>query len=123
MNFALFIIQSGSMEPSIKIGELIIVQKKNEYFENEIITFYDETSKMYITHRIIKIDENSNFITKGDFNNLVDQNYVSSNCIVGKVIFHSKMLGFIFYKYVKFIIFLFVIIYIMISCKERRDRK
>ena len=51
--FNFYLVQSGSMEPSIMTGDIIVVKKYPEYKERETITFYDQNSKI-ITHRIIK---------------------------------------------------------------------
>ena len=110
-NVKIFVVESGSMQPTLCIDEMIIVKPDKEYKVGDIITFYDENFKGYVTHRIIDINEKNNFITKGDFNNTRDENSVVMEDIVGKVIFHSKILGYLFYKYkVITIILLFLIL-------------
>ena len=94
-----FIIESGSMKPTLKIEEMIVVKQFDEYKIDDIVTYYDEEFKGYVTHRIIEIEKNGKFITKGDFNNTYDEKSIGTNEIVGKVIFHSKILGLLFYKY------------------------
>lgn len=77
---------TGSMSPEIEAGEKIIIKKCKDYDINDIITFKD--SKGYIiTHRIISKEEDY-FITKGDYNNIEDEEKVYLNQIYGKVIYH-----------------------------------
>lgn len=62
---------SGSMEPNINIGDLIIIDTNDkDYKKNDIVTFYDEENS-FVTHRIIEINK-STIITKGDANNTSD---------------------------------------------------
>ena len=112
-NIKIFVVESGSMQPTLYIDEMIIVKPDKEYEVGDIITFYDESFKGYVTHRIIDINEMNGFITKGDFNNTRDENSVVMEDIVGKVIFHSKILGYIFYKYKVITIILLVLILIL----------
>ena len=65
-----FLVQSGSMEPAIMIGDIVVVQKQNQYFKNDVITFLNKDQRV-VTHRIIEIKETDGeiqFITKGDAN-------------------------------------------------------
>ncbi len=78
---------SGSMEPTINTGDLIITKKSKTYEVDDIITFYDESFSRYITHRIIGLNEDGSFITQGDREGQgVDTNPVYTENIVGKVI-------------------------------------
>lgn len=75
---------SGSMEPTINKGDLIIVDTKiKEYKKNDIVVFYDKEGS-FITHRIISINDKE-MITKGDNNNTEDEP-TSVNKIVGKYV-------------------------------------
>ncbi len=70
--FAILEVVSGSMEPNIHIGDLIIIDTKaNLYQKDDIVTFYDENGS-FVTHRIVSINENE-MITKGDNNNTEDE--------------------------------------------------
>ena len=85
------VVETGSMEPTINIGELIIVSSKPEYKVGDIVTIVDDEEYIY-THRIIKI-ENNMITTKGDGNNIEDE-AIDEKYVLGKVIIHSKLLGF-----------------------------
>lgn len=96
-NYVMFCVSSGSMYPTLKINDIVIVRKQKQYFIDDIITYFDESFNGYVTHRIIGI-ENGRFVTKGDSNNVVDKNSVNAEQIVGKVVFKSRSL-WILYKY------------------------
>ncbi len=81
---------SGSMEPTILVGDLIIIDtKEQKYQTGDIITFYDIDGS-FVTHRIVSINEKS-MITKGDNNNTEDE-VLNIDRIVGKYI--TKINGF-----------------------------
>lgn len=83
---------SGSMEPTIDVGDLIIVNTKyDELKENDIITFYDEKGS-FVTHRIIEIKDGE-YVTKGDNNNSEDQGTISKNDIVAKYVTRLNGMG------------------------------
>lgn len=90
-------VQTGSMEAGIHVNDYIFVVKKGSYNKNDVITYkYKDT---YITHRIVKIDGNK-IITKGDANNVEDDE-ISVDKVVGKVVYNGGILNFIIdYKYV-----------------------
>ncbi|MFA6423545.1 MAG: signal peptidase I [Patescibacteria group bacterium] len=95
----LYSVQSGSMEPTIKTGSMVIAQSMNTYQIGDIITYYDrEDTKKTITHRIIQKTENkgiTQIITKGDANNTADSIPVTPNLVVGKVVLTISFLGYL----------------------------
>ena len=104
----LFQIQSGSMMPEIKTGEIVVLLNSNNYKENDIIT-YQVNNSYFVTHRIVRITQEG-YITKGDFNNTEDEIIVKEENIQGKVIFHSYLLGKIYqYRYYLIAILIFLI--------------
>ena len=83
------IVLSGSMETSIKTGDLVIVRMtktgKDELKENDIIAFRNETDTV-TTHRIVGIveeDGQTYYRTKGDNNNVEDTKLVKPTEIEG----------------------------------------
>lgn len=75
---------SGSMEPAIHIGDMIIINtKESSYSENDIVTFLDVNGS-FVTHRIVTINEEE-MVTKGDFNNTEDEP-TKIDKIVGKYV-------------------------------------
>ena len=93
--YGLFIIQSGSMEPTIKTGSVAVDKKFDDYKEQDIITF--KRAEKIITHRITKIVEQNGenlYQTKGDANNGEDLILVRKNDVLGKVLFAIPFLGY-----------------------------
>lgn len=97
-NYKLMIVQSGSMEPAIKMGSIVVVKPASEYKVGDIITFGPVTkTKAPTSHRIYDIkvvDGNPVYITKGDANNAPDQREITKREIIGKVLFDVPYLGF-----------------------------
>lgn len=116
----LFQIQSGSMFPNIKEKEIVVVCKKKEYKENDIIT-YKTQNNYFITHRIKEIRKEG-FITKGDFNNTEDKEIIKLEQIQGKVIFHTILLGKI-YEYRYYIILILCFLYFSILFNNIINKK
>lgn len=86
-----FIVLSGSMEPEILTGDVVIVKIKNpsELNVNDVIAFKEGNS--VVTHRIIELTESDGepaFITQGDANNTADT----------KPIIYSQVEGIYLYK-------------------------
>ena len=88
---------TGSMEPDLPIGSLIIV-KSASYEDINIgddITFSREGSSVLVTHRVIqKSDETKEIITQGIVNNTADSP-ISYADIKGKVIFSISLIGYV----------------------------
>ena len=82
-------VASGSMEPTINVGDVVIVKKCNSN-DIEINDVVEYTRKDYsVIHRVIdkyQVDGEFFFITKGDNNNSEDSDPVSEEMLKGKVI-------------------------------------
>jgi len=91
-NYAFLVVLTGSMEPNIKAGDMIIIKSQKEYLVGDVVT-YRTDDDIFVTHRIVRIEDNK-YITQGDANNIEDS-AVFINQIEGKVIMHSHILGFI----------------------------
>ena len=83
---------TGSMEPVIPVGSIVITKEQSSYEMEDIISFQEEGS--VITHRIISIDR-ERYITKGDANNVADTEEVQQKQILGKVILMIPLLGYL----------------------------
>ncbi|MFA5789346.1 MAG: signal peptidase I [Candidatus Gracilibacteria bacterium] len=97
-NFKVLTVLSGSMEPSIRVGSIVVVKPASEYKVGDVITF-GKISKTQTptTHRISEIKNpgaTQTFVTKGDTNNAVDAREVRQSEIVGKVLFSAPYLGY-----------------------------
>jgi len=101
--YGAYVIVSGSMEPTIKIRDAIIIKRYDdqELKVGDIITYRSEDPYFYgimITHRIIDVTYDNGekvYVTKGDHNNTRDRLPVKSNQIYGKVIMMIPKIGYI----------------------------
>lgn len=101
--FKLFVVQSGSMEPTIKTGSLVIVHPESVYQKGDIVTFKTTSEadiknpNLLITHRIVdiqKTDQGIFFTTKGDANNTADMDVRPAGNVLGKVTYTIPYLGY-----------------------------
>lgn len=88
--YAQLVVLSGSMDPTLKVGDLVIIRDEKEYQKQDIITFRTETAPT--THRIIETND-TGFITKGDANNVEDEGIVTKNQIYGRVVMVIPKVG------------------------------
>lgn len=97
-NIKLLTVLSGSMEPKIHTGSLIFIKPIKEYNIGDIVTKTTEEKNVTITHRIIEkeiIEGKTMFVTKGDANNIGDNEKVPAETILGKVFLHIPYLGYV----------------------------
>lgn len=97
-NFKVMIVQSGSMQPEIRMGSIVVVKPADDYKIGEVITFQIGRNKEPITHRVYDIKVvggEPRYITKGDANNAPDQREISKGEIIGKVLFNIPYLGYV----------------------------
>lgn len=99
-NIELKIVKSGSMEPGIPTGSLVVVKPSANYSIGDVITFGADTrTQIPTTHRIIAYeadaDGRSVYRTKGDANEDPDANPVQRSEVIGKVAFSLPYVGFI----------------------------
>ncbi|MGN0967300.1 MAG: signal peptidase I [Candidatus Coprovivens sp.] len=88
-------IGSGSMEPIIYKGDAIVLTKVNKDTELEledIIAYEDENE--IIVHRIIQINDDNTYVTKGDNNTTRDPLDVKHSTVKGKVLFRIPYLAY-----------------------------
>lgn len=93
------IVKSGSMEPTIRTGGIVIIKPSDSYVVGDIITFGKDTkTQIPTTHRIVGIDGDGplrNFITKGDANESEDPTPTKLFDIKGKVLLTIPYLGYL----------------------------
>ena len=87
--YSLFEVATGSMKPTIQIGDVVIVKITKDVNENDIIVYIDGDD--IITHRLVEKNEN-NIVTRGDANNSEDKP-IQENMIIGQVIKIVPQLG------------------------------
>lgn len=100
LKIRVFSVLSGSMEPVIHTGSVVIVQPQEEYKEGDIVTFRSpKDPKQTFTHRIIKVSQDKDiktitYTTKGDANEEEDRDQTSARRAIGKVIFTIPYAGY-----------------------------
>lgn len=98
-NYKMFVVMSGSMEPKIKTGSIVVVKPQKDYQKGEVITFKDlDRPKLTVTHRIFSIKEENNaqvFTTKGDANKSPDMAEIHKGQILGREILTVPYLGYV----------------------------
>lgn len=92
--YKVFLVQSGSMEPSIMTGDVIVVKKSEKYNINQVVTFKDADERI-VTHRIINQESPYAYITKGDANQANDNNKIEERQIIGSVVFVIPKVGYL----------------------------
>ena len=100
---SLYTIISPSMEPNINVYDVVITKRinPNEIKEGDVITFISSSTLgegLTITHRVksvIKTEDDVKFRTQGDNNPIPDSALVTSNNLLGKVVFIIPLLGHI----------------------------
>ena len=98
-NIEVKIVQSGSMEPAIKTGALVVIKPSDEYRVDDVIMFGEDTkTKVPTTHRIVADEVRSGvfyYTTKGDANEDPDPQQVKQSEVIGKVLFSIPYLGYV----------------------------
>jgi signal peptidase I len=105
--YEIMTVLSGSMEPGIKTGSIIVVKPVSDatkFKKGDVITFKasDDPNKL-ITHRIVdiqKVNSSVQYITKGDNNNSKDPSPVPAASVVAQYVnltvpYVGYLLGFI----------------------------
>ncbi len=97
LGLSAYVVQSGSMEPGIITGDLLLTRTQSRYEKNDVITFVDSSSRV-VTHRIAAIEtenESEHYITKGDANPSNDNELIALKSVIGKVVLVIPKSGFI----------------------------
>lgn len=110
-NYRVMAVLSGSMEPSIKTGSIVIVKPQEEYREGNVISFTplnssdanstgftEPNSDIIVTHRIVEVISGIDgiyYVTKGDVNDAPDWNQIPKENVIGKVLISIPYLGYL----------------------------
>ena len=122
--FKSFVIVSGSMEPTLKKQDAILVKEvpEEEIKVNDILSF--TTKGTNVTHRVIAITEedgSKKYTTKGDNNNTEDKEKITYQQIEGKYQFKISQFGIVIQILKsKITLMVLVLMIILISCYKRR---
>ncbi len=87
--FGMATVLSGSMEPTLSIDDLVIVQETEEYQIGDILVY--QSGNVLVIHRLIAV-EGEQLIFKGDANNVVDDP-VLPDAVKGKMVYSISYVG------------------------------
>ena len=140
--YATYYVVSGSMEPTIKVGEVILIQKVDNPMElkrDDIITFHGRGGNLegkVVTHRIVSDGvEDGKITTCGDANYGIKDTPITYEDVIGKYVKTSAFLtgvyslfsnkyGFLFIVFIPLMILLVVqIVNFRRACKMDKDGK
>lgn len=93
-----YAVLSNSMSPQFETGDMVIIDQVNPdtIKLDDVIAFHQEGK--VITHRVTDIytqDGNVSFATKGDNNNVVDEEAVTADQVIGKQVFQLPKIGYV----------------------------
>ena len=122
-----YVITTNSMEPELKKDDVVVIKKAkaDNLKQGDIITFKQNGET--ITHRIVQIEDGKLYITKGDNNNVQDEQGLRFDQIEGKLVIKIPQLGKMVASFKNGIIIVLVllisaIIYLnRITAKERSN--
>ena len=85
------IVISGSMEPAIMPGDLVVIREQapDKYVVGDVVTYLE--GNISYTHRIVG-EEDGLFVLKGDNNNVADDKLAATQ-LIGKVILRIPKIG------------------------------
>lgn len=99
LGYEVKVVQSGSMEPAIMTGGIVVVAPTNAYNVGDVITFGSDTrSSVPITHRVIEKTyegRSATYLTKGDANEEADSAAVAHSAVIGEVVFTVPYVGYV----------------------------
>jgi signal peptidase I len=97
-----FVVQSGSMEPSVPTASIVFSLPQSSYQQGDIITFHPNgNTNQSVTHRVEfklypdGVDGEPVFMTAGDANKDVDNWEVRQEHIIGKTVLTVPLLGYL----------------------------
>lgn len=92
-------VEARSMEPTIKKGDLLLIENVEfqDIGEGDVISFVNSSRTKRCTHRVVKVDsENKAFVTKGDNNNVNDPYETPFEYVIGRVKYKIPLAGYVF---------------------------
>ncbi|NTV44254.1 MAG: signal peptidase I [Candidatus Yonathbacteria bacterium] len=93
------VVMSGSMQPAIRTGGIVVIRPAETYQVGDVITFGEDThDAIPTTHRIVSVRDNAGatyYTTKGDANNEVDTEETRKDNVLGRVLVTVPYAGYI----------------------------
>lgn len=121
---------SASMNPSLGIGDLLIIQgaSPENIQKDDIIVFMPppEYGSVYTIHRVTRIQQLGNgtllFKTKGDANNNEDPYWISYSRVHGRPIYRIPYIGYIMLDPTILIVIIVITIITILVWPEKRKK-
>lgn len=89
LGYSQLVVISGSMQPAIDPGDLLIIRQEEAYRPGDIVTFTEGES--LVTHRLLEVNGDT-ALTRGDANN-TDDAPVSLSRIQGRMVLRVPAIG------------------------------
>ena len=86
------VVLSGSMEPYMRTGAVVIVRKTENIREQDAVFFLTE-DRVPVIHRLIGMDKEGKAVTKGDANPKEDFTHIKTERIEGKVVLRMNWIA------------------------------
>lgn len=98
-NYKVLTVISGSMEPAIKTGSVVVIKPFADYNVGDVVTFGKVGKNQNpVSHRIVSVTVSESgaeyYTTKGDANNNNDENSLQKSQIAGKVLISFPYIGY-----------------------------
>ena len=87
--YGMSVVLSGSMEPTLSVGDLLIVREESHYEVGDMVVY--QNGRIPVVHRIVSADGES-FTTRGDANNTEDDP-IPAAAVKGRVILTIPKVG------------------------------
>ncbi len=90
--FGVSSVLTGSMEPNIPQGSMVVVTPAESYKVGDVVAYQTEKGKICTVHRIVEMNGDT-IITCGDANGTSKDPPITADKIKGKVAFHIPVIG------------------------------
>jgi signal peptidase len=87
-----FVVLSGSMEPALSPGDVVIVDASAPIRAGDVITYTTGAAGVPTTHRVLSVQA-AGYETKGDANENPDAGLVPPAAVIGRVLFVVPLVG------------------------------
>jgi len=92
--YGVLVIGSNSMKNTLEKGDVVFFKQTKKIEEGDVIVFLNDNIR--VVHRVVSvknINDKNRYYTKGDANKLQDEEYVTDEQLMGKVLFKIKYIG------------------------------
>jgi signal peptidase len=87
-----FVVLSGSMEPALSPGDVVIVDASGPVKVGDVITYRTGADTVPTTHRVVGVQDGG-YETKGDANGNADAGLVGPEAVIGQVVLTIPVVG------------------------------